>query len=100
MKLGIKDRIILPTILPKEGNFTTLVVKADLLDKIKITQEEIKEFEIESQADSIKWNPEKDKKKEFELTELEINLVKDCLKKLDETGKLNDDTFNLFKLFN
>lgn len=97
MKLNLKDRLLIQGILPAEGNFTTLVIKSDLLEKVKVTQEEITELEIETKDNVVKWNLEKDIEKEFDLTELELNLIKDSLKKLDDGGKLNDDTFILYK---
>ena len=100
MKLGIKDRISLLTILPQQGDFVTLTIKQDLVEKIKITQEEIKELEIKSENGSTFWNPKKEVEMELEFTELEEKLVKDSLEGLNTKKSLNDDTFNLYKKFN
>jgi len=97
--MKIKDRIVILNILPQQGNFTTLTVKHDLVEKIKITQEEIKDLEMGEESGMIKWNVDKDIDKEFDLTDLEKKLIKDTLKELDEKKQLNDDTFNLLKLF-
>jgi hypothetical protein len=97
MKLNLKDRLVISGIMPSEGNFTTMVIKSDLLKKLQPTQDEIKELEIEQHDDMMKWNISKDLEKDFDLTELESNLINDTLKKLDDNGKLNDDTFTLYK---
>src|ERR1035437_5068235 len=97
MTLSLKERLVIPNILPTEGNFTTLVIKNDLLDKLKVTQEEIKDLEIKSEGNNIYWDSSKETEKDFDITDLELGLIKDSLNKLDETGKLNDDTFLIFK---
>lgn len=97
MKLNLKERLVIDGILPVEGNFITMVIKTDIANKLKTTQEEVKELEVEFNNGLIKWNISKDVEKEFDLTELESNLIKDSLKKLDDNGKLNDDTFLIYK---
>ena len=100
MLLTLKERFSLPSILPTQGGFTKLVIKNDIIDKIKITQEEIKEFEIESNGQEVKWNTTKEKDLEVDFTELESNLIKECLSTLDKEEKLNDETFGLYNKFN
>jgi len=99
MKLDIKERLHLPEILPREGNFTTLVIKSDLLDKIKITQEEIKKYNITSEGNVVKWDIEKAEDIDIDFTELELKLIAESLEKLDLENKLTDYTFILYKKF-
>lgn len=99
MKLSVRERIILSNILPKEGSFVTLTIKNDLLSKTNITQEEIKELDMKFDDNGIVWNIQKEKEKDFEFTELEERLIKTELKELDKRDALNEDTFNLYKLF-
>jgi hypothetical protein len=99
MKLSIKQRLILINLLPKKGDFVLLTVKQDLYDKIKISQEDIKLAEIKSTEKGLSWNTEKDFEIEIEISELEHEMVKTILKKLDEEKELTDDTVDLYKLF-
>lgn len=101
MQLTLRDRLIILNILPTEGNFITMTAKHDLIEKIKVTQDEIVSLKIESTPEGgIKWDGTKDEEKEFEITELELKLVKEKLKKLDEEGKLNDDILIIYKKIN
>lgn len=102
MTLSLRDRLILPSILPTEGSFTKIVIKNDILDKVKITQEEITEFEIKSNEEnnSVNWNQTKEKPLDVSFSGLESNLIKECLENLSNEEKLNDETFSLYKLFN
>ena len=84
-------------ILPEQGNFITLSVKKEILDKIQITQEEIKECEIVEKDGQITW--ENTKETEIEFSEVETELIKKQLKELDEKGTLKDASFSLYKLF-
>lgn len=99
MKLKASDRIVILSILPTRGNFTTMTLRAELISKIKITQEEIRELEITENDGVIKWNESKDEAKEFELTELELKIIKDTLTDLDNRSQLTEETYNLLKLF-
>jgi len=100
MKLSIKERIILLNCLPSRGDFTTMTIKKDIVDKIKITQEEVKRLKIKDSNGVLTWDFTKEKENEVKLTKLEIKVIKDELNKLDDKKELTDDTYNLFKIFN
>ncbi len=102
MKLSIKERITLLGILPQRGDFVTLSVKFDISRKVAITQDEMKEIEMVSEntpdGNILRWNQEKEVKKEVEFTESEKSVILDSLKNLDSSKSLNDDTFQLYKM--
>jgi len=100
MKIKLIDRITLPTIFPEKSSFEKLIIVADIQKKVAITQEEVKEFEIQSENDMIKWN-EKGGTTEFDIdfTESETNLISDLLKKLSTDESLTARTLQLYKLF-
>jgi len=99
MKLDLKERLGIPAILPQEGDHNTIIIKKDLIEKVKVNQEEITEFKIESEGEMIKWDSNVDTSKEFEFTDLEKNLISTMLKQLDTEKKLNDDTIGLYIKF-
>lgn len=101
MKLTLKERLGILNILPKQGDFVTMTAKADLVDKIKVTQEEIKELHIETIPEGgLKWDGKKDLAKEFEITDLETKIVKDELKRLDDAKQISDEILLIYKKFN
>lgn len=100
MKLALKERITINSILPQEGDFSTMTIKQDIIGKTSITQEEIKKFEVVSDEVGTRWNSEKDKGKEIAFTDLETKLIKESLEKLDKESKLTDESFSVYKKFN
>lgn len=101
-KLTLKDRILIPSLLPEKGSFEQLTVCEDILAKTRITQDEIVDFQISTNAESnsVTWDL-KDKEDAFyyEFTALEKNEFKKALASLNEAGKLPKDYLNIYKLF-
>lgn len=64
MKLGIKDRLVLLQVIPGdlELSFSEFMAKKAFMNKLTISDEDKKEFEIETDeaSNSIKWNVKKD----------------------------------------
>lgn len=104
MLTTLKNRIVLASVLPAEGDHLSLTLSKDIKNKIIITQDEITEMEIkviagEGGASHTTWNPKKDAGKEIEFTELELGLIKKTLQTLDANKKLTEETDELYKLF-
>jgi len=99
MKLFLKERLGILQILPEKGDFAQMTIKADLAKKLSAKQEEFKDLDIRNENGVTMWNPEKDKGKEIELTELEEKMIKDALKEMDSKKELTVETAELFKKF-
>lgn len=102
MQLSLQERALLQFLLPTQGSFTELLCREDLVSKVKLTQEDVEEFEIKSlPSGGIAWSEEKAKDRiwDIEFTELEKSAVKKQLKKLSEEGKLSADHMTLAKAF-
>ena len=100
MKLNILQRILIFSILPKEGTLLTMKILKDLKDKIVFSEEEIKESELRIEDNQYFWNPTKIVDIEFDITEGESKLVVDGLKELDRQGKITEQYLKLCELFN
>jgi len=70
-----------------------------LKDKVIFSEDEVKEYEIRQDEGSYKWNPEKDKEVEFDITEGEVTLISDGLKQLDTDGKITEQYLELCEMF-
>ena len=95
MKLSIKDRLVFKLLYPQEGNLITQTLVRDISEKIKITQEEMKNLKLESSGDMVKWDETNDKGLEVEFTQLEINLLRDRVKELDSKNKITQENLDL-----
>lgn len=98
IKLTVGDRIILPAVLPAKGGFEDMVVKGDILDKLRLTQEEMEKFGVAQIRDQIRWT-DTETEFEFEFTTLEENAIIKALKEASDKKELTQDHVGLYKKF-
>ena len=100
MKLTVLERIVLPMILPKEGDYLTLKTAAEAQKEIALTDDEMDEVELKvGEKGQLQWNPEKAKEKEVKITARATVMIEEALKKLDDEKKLTPDHMTLFEKF-
>ena len=98
-KFTLKDRVILPGILPIKGTFTDLLLRKDVVKKVELSQEEIGKFNVRSEGASLRWDlPEKDFF-EFTFTDPEKNYIKTSLEDLNKRKELNVEHVDLYAMF-
>lgn len=109
--LTLSERLNLLTILPKEGTFLTLKIVRQLREALSPSEEEHKAFGIaapgqkfidENGNESIVPNGQlrfKNIEAEVRIGEKANDLIVECLKKLDDSGKLTDNHFSLYEKF-
>lgn len=99
MRLGVKDRLMIAQILPREGNLIAQRLIRDIGQKTELNQSEMKQVDMgPAEGGGIKWDEKKEKEfgqKNIKFTDAEIGFLKDQVKKLDETQKVSRDTFLL-----
>jgi hypothetical protein len=99
-KLNCGERLIILNVMPKEGNFITLRMIRNLVQKLGLTAEEIVNFQVEeAPGGQVRWGPMGAIEKEFEFAQAEVDLIKKQLKKMDDDGKLTNDTFTVYEKF-
>lgn len=102
MKLNLKNRFTLIQLMPEKTSFEKGIVKDDIINKIKITQEDLKEFNIKSNEEGSLVYPipvEGSDEKDFSFTDAEAEFIKDLLFKLSAKEELVYDQVTLYKLF-
>lgn len=62
MELHIKERLLIPSILPEKGTFMDFNLKKSILSKIALTEQDRNDYEIVEKKDEkrIEWNVQKD----------------------------------------
>lgn len=92
MELTIKDRLYIPALLPKEGNFRQFNLKKEILRKIEISETEREEINLHENADTkrIEWDVEKDKPLHIDFSKDEIEYLKVVCEKISDEN-LPDD---------
>ena len=99
--LSLLDRLIFASILKKEGSFEEMIISKDIKKKIEITQEEVRDYGIQTiSTGGLQFNEKgSNSKLELEFTELEFSACKEGLKKLQDEKKLTEDHIDLYKFF-
>ena len=98
MKLTLLERIVLPSILPAKGTFENMIVRRDIMERVKINQEELEKYQIKSLDGGLKWEPTADEF-DYEFSEIEKILIVQSLKSLSEKGEISPDHLSLYKKF-
>ncbi|MFA5460104.1 MAG: hypothetical protein WC283_02115 [Candidatus Paceibacterota bacterium] len=93
MKLGLRDRLVILNVLPPKGDLTTLRIVHDLKMKLALTEEELKEYNVQEKEGQIFWDSKKELEKgeqEFEIGTKSFAIIMDAFKKLDEKKELTE----------
>jgi len=95
MKFSVKDRVLMSNqLLPKEGDIVTLSIARDILEKVKLSQDEIKRSGLEvNEASRLRWK--KDFKKVIEFSKAELELLKKQINDLDTRKKITPELLDL-----
>ena len=99
MNLQVGERLVLLSLLPKEGDFTTLKIIRELREGLSFSEEEHKTYNFKQEGDLVFWDTEKDTPKDVPIGEKATDIIVDALKKLNEAKKLRDEHFNLYEKF-
>jgi len=98
-ELSVLERLVLLSILPKEGNFVTLKLLRKLRENLSFDEGEIKELNFAQDGDQVRWNEKANITKQISIGEKMTDLVCEALKKLDDEKKLREDHFSLYEKF-
>lgn len=102
MKLYLKDRIYLLSILPQKAiNYKTFSLKKELINKISITEEDKENYEIVTNGienNSVNWNSQYDQDHPIDLTITKdlANYLKEACESLSD-NEYTDDVWDLIE---
>ena len=99
MELGIGDRLILLSILPKEGDLATVRIVHELRQGLSFTEEEHKSCEIRLEGDGIVWASGGDVTKEISIGPKAHVLITEALEKLNNEEALTEDHLSVWEKF-
>ena len=102
MELSTLERLMLQSVLPKEGNFTNLKLLRVAKEDLSFTEDELKILQIREVGEGadrkMMWNngvPDKN----IEFGDTVAGIIKKQLKRLDETNKLTIEHISLYEKF-
>jgi hypothetical protein len=99
MILTIKERLLLLTVLPREGNIVTLRIVQNLRAALSFSEEEHAALKMEQNEEGFKWDAEISQEREVEIGPRAQVLIQDTLKGMDKSSKLTEDFFSLWEKF-
>ena len=99
VKLDVRERLVLLSVLPQEGNFVTLKVVRELREGLSFNEDEIKQYKFVQVEGRVTWYDKAEQVKEIEIGEKAMDIIKEALKKLNEGKKLKDEHFTIYEKF-
>jgi len=99
MELSVGERLVLLSVLPIEGDFTTLKVLRDAVSIIGLNDEELKKADIEKVEDGLKISIQNNFETDITLGEMATHIIVEELKKLNEQKKLMMEHYPLYEKF-
>lgn len=104
MELHIKDRLYFPQILPEKNSFLEFNMKKEMLQKIFITEEERKKFNIQENAEAgtLTWNAELDKNEPLviDFSKQELAYIQKGLESISSSAFPDDFWAFVEKIYN
>ena len=99
VKLNVGDRMMTLSILPKEGNIITIRLIRELISKLGLRDTELEQFEVKQTPEGLMFNEKGREQIEFEMSEVETELIRGSLKELDSKNKLIPDMIPIWEKF-
>ena len=102
VKLTVKQRIDLQSILPQQGDFLTVKMIRVLRESLSFSQSEHKLLKfVHHPNGSIEWDAKSAEKcvKEFEIPETIVNIIKEALEKLNASKQITEAHLDFYELF-
>ena len=99
MLLTVRERLILLSIIPQEGDFLTLKVLRKLQEDLSFTEEEHAKYKFVQSEDKVTWADKAEQGKEVEIGKKANEIIVLALSKLNEQKKLRMEHFDLYEKF-
>ena len=97
MELTILERLISLGLLPEVGDILRMRIRTQMTDKLGLTIEEIEKYGVVQEGTSVQWRTDLPQECEIPLEPLEIGILRDGLKKLNEEEKLTPQHITLYE---
>ena len=102
VKLTVKQRIDLQSVLPQQGDFLTVKMIRVLREDLSFTQKEHKLLKFVNHPNgSVEWDAKAALKcvKEFEIPETIISIIKETLEKLNTSKQITEAHLDFYEMF-
>ena len=102
MELSVVDRMVILSVLPKEGEFATLRILRDLTSALSFSEKELEDLQLNSVDGRTQWK--EDAAKALENVEIEVGpkafvMIEDAFRELSKQKKLTLELLPTFEKF-
>ena len=98
MELSVLDRIALLSLLPEQGDYTTIRIVHDLKQDLSFTEAEHLALNLQVTSEGgMRWDGNVER--EYDFGSRTLALIVDVLEKADKSRKLSDDHLRVYELF-
>jgi len=96
LEITVLDRVSYTALFPEKSNIITLTLIQDLIDKVKLSREEMDEIELKfREGVGYQWNGNKATVKSIELSGSELAFLAEQVTKLDKAKQITRDLLPL-----
>jgi len=100
MKLTVKERIQILSILPRQSNYINLRQIRDLEFALSFTDDEQSVLKFENLENGVvRWDDSGEQEKEFNLSEPQSKVISNALRAISSGAKLEMDMLDLYERF-
>ncbi|MCJ7828250.1 MAG: hypothetical protein MUP81_00720 [Dehalococcoidia bacterium] len=99
MKLSVRERLVILSVLPPEGDFITLKVVGKLKNDLSFSEDEIKLYKFVQAESSVTWDNKIEQEKAIEIGTKAKTVIAEALEKLDKEKKLREDHISIYEKF-
>ncbi len=97
MELGVKDRLLLLSILPDKGDYSTIKIVRQLREALSFTEDEHTEYGMNTNGDMITWDDEKAGIREILVGEKATDIIVSSLRKANTESNITEDLLPLYE---
>lgn len=99
MKLTVLERVVLLSILPKEGDFTTIKIVRELRESLSFTEKEHVLLQFKTKDNALHWNPDNEMIADIAIGNKAHTIIENVLVEMNKEKKITDEVFSLYEKF-
>jgi hypothetical protein len=99
IKLNVGERLMVISVLPKEGSYVTIKMIRGLIEKLGLSAQEIKDFEVKEVDGNVRWNSQGAIPIQVDFVDTELEIIRKQLRRLDTDQKLHPELMVVYEKF-
>lgn len=100
MKLSIKDQLVILLILPKQGRLIEMQTVAGIIEAVRFSPEEIKDYNLRDTETGPSYDIKKERDIDIALLPQQIEVLQRAISRLDEQGGISVDMLSTIEKIN